>query len=159
MEDTRRNQIIDIVERELIGPDPVPDLEIAIQKNGQEILLTDPPLKRYLAGILFPRGSPEGLADSAVDGNEDGTEENFADEGELAGTEEKAQDPGPPDDQVHLIRTGSRSGDLEEAEEMINCSNAFNPSAFSLTAAVYTGDTLTIAISALRLSGPTMTTR
>ena len=52
--DTRREQIIDIVTREFIGPDPI-DKPGMIQENGEEILSSDPPRIRYAAGILFPQ--------------------------------------------------------------------------------------------------------
>jgi len=47
-----RDQIIDFLRKELIGPDPVPPF---VQSNGEEILITDPPRLRYGAGILFPQ--------------------------------------------------------------------------------------------------------
>jgi ATP/maltotriose-dependent transcriptional regulator MalT len=53
MNDTRRDQLIEFVEREFIGPDPI-DWEGMVQSNGQEILATDPPRTRYIAGILYP---------------------------------------------------------------------------------------------------------
>ena len=52
--DTRREQIIDIVTREFIGPDPI-NKPGMIQDNGEEILSSDPPRIRYAAGILFPQ--------------------------------------------------------------------------------------------------------
>ena len=41
-QDTRRDQLIDVVEREFIGPDPI-DWEGMTQSNGEEIIKTDPP--------------------------------------------------------------------------------------------------------------------
>ena len=52
--DTRREQIIDIVTREFIGPDPI-NKPGMLQDNGEEILSSDPPRIRYAAGILFPQ--------------------------------------------------------------------------------------------------------
>ncbi len=54
MSDTRRDQLIEFVEKEFIGPDPV-DWPGMVQPNGEEILKSDPPLTRYIAGILYPR--------------------------------------------------------------------------------------------------------
>ena len=51
--DTRRDQIIDIIKREFIGPDPI-NVPGLIQENGEEILSSDPPRVRYIAGVLFP---------------------------------------------------------------------------------------------------------
>src|SRR5579872_4716535 len=56
-----RDQIIDFLRRELVGPDPVPG---ATQENGEEILTGDPPRLRYSAGVLFPR---ELTADASAD--------------------------------------------------------------------------------------------
>lgn len=54
--DTRRDQLIDQVQRELIGPDPLTDAG-PIQENGEEILIGDSPSMRYAAGILHPQNS------------------------------------------------------------------------------------------------------
>ena len=54
MLDDRRDQIYTFVEKELIGPDPL-DKDGFVQENGEEILISDSPLSRYIAGILFPR--------------------------------------------------------------------------------------------------------
>ena len=51
MSDNRRDQLIEFVEREFIGPDPI-DWPGMTQSNGQEILASDPPRTRYIAGIL-----------------------------------------------------------------------------------------------------------
>ena len=66
MSDTRRNQLIKYVEREFIGPDPIdwPDMT---QSNGQEILTTDPPRTRYIAGILYPAETTDATADVQED--------------------------------------------------------------------------------------------
>lgn len=53
MSDNRRDQLIEFVEREFIGPDPI-DWPGMTQSNGQEILASDPPRTRYIAGILYP---------------------------------------------------------------------------------------------------------
>jgi hypothetical protein len=49
-----RNQLLDFLRKELIGPDPVPPY---IQEDGEEILTNEPPRLRYGAGILFPQTS------------------------------------------------------------------------------------------------------
>lgn len=55
--DNRRDQLIDIIRREFIGPDPI-DSPGFSQENGEEILTSDPPRVRYAAGILFPQTAP-----------------------------------------------------------------------------------------------------
>ena len=48
-----RDQIIELLRKELIGPDPCDTL---IQDNGEEILQDfDRPTSRYVSGALFPR--------------------------------------------------------------------------------------------------------
>lgn len=49
-----RNNILNFIRKELIGPDPV---KPHIQANGEEILLNEPPRLRYSAGILFPHST------------------------------------------------------------------------------------------------------
>ena len=63
MSDTRRDQLIDYIEKEFIGPDPI-DWPGMIQSNGEEILTTDPPRTRYIAGILYPRETTDTDADT-----------------------------------------------------------------------------------------------
>jgi hypothetical protein len=50
-----REDILEFIKKELIGPDPV---KPHIQANGEEILLNEPPRLRYGAGVLFPRALP-----------------------------------------------------------------------------------------------------
>ena len=116
MRDTRRDQLIEFVEKEFIGPDPI-DWPGLTQNNGEEILTTDPPRTRYIAGILYPRETK----DTDVDTRE-GESEPL---GDLEG-----EDPGVDEDK----RYGSDNVEfLENAEELINRSNAFRQSAISLT--------------------------
>ena len=44
MSDTRRDQLIDFVEKEFIGPDPV-DWPEVVEPNGEEVLGSDPQLR------------------------------------------------------------------------------------------------------------------
>ena len=56
-----REDILQFIKRELIGPDP---LKPHIQENGEEILINEPPRLRYGAGVLFPRAATFEKADS-----------------------------------------------------------------------------------------------
>lgn len=131
MTDTRRDQIIEFVEREFIGPDPI-DWDGYRQKNGEEILVTDPPRTRYIAGILYPRE----------------TRDMDVDESEV--------DPLPPElqeeEDQHAVPPKNMRGDkseyLENAEELINRSNAYRQSAISVTAAVQPDDVIRVNVSA-----------
>ena len=127
--DTRREQIIDIVTREFIGPDPI-DKPGMIQENGEEVLSSDPPRIRYAAGILFPQKV-------SIDSNTASENSEFFenDTPEVSSGEE------------HERHGGTREY-LADAEELINLSNAYQQSAISMTAAVSDGDTLIVNVSA-----------
>lgn len=126
--DTRRDQIIEIIKREFIGPDPL-NMPGMIQENGEEILSSDPPRVRYIAGILFPQQTKQ----------EDNTQDN---EPEII-EQEEAADPGDTPE-----KGSGRRDVLQDAEELLNLSNAYQQSAISLTAAVKPGDTITVTVSA-----------
>lgn len=126
--DKRRDDIIDILTREFIGPDPI-NMPGLIQENGEEILSSDPPRIRYIAGVLFPQKcqSESVLASSDCDAitvEEDGID--------------------VPKDHISSIAKET----IDDAEEMINLSNAYQQSAISMTAAVVPGDTITVSVSA-----------
>lgn len=131
MNDTRRNQIISIIEKEFIGPDPI-NWNNMIQSNGEEILTTDPPRTRYIAGVLFPKETTE----TDVDVNEG--ESVFLD------TTDVSDPGGEPFRRGHA----ERSDYLEEAEELINRSNDYQQSALSLTVAVKPNDRIFVEVSA-----------
>ena len=131
MSDSRRDQLIGFVEREFIGPDPV-DWPGMTQGNGEEILSIDPPRTRYIAGILYPKET----TDVDVDLEEEETKK-------LDESEEK--DPGANNTE----RTGSNNIEfLEDAEELINRSNAYRQSAMSLTICVKNTDSVKVEVTA-----------
>ena len=130
MSDTRRDQLIEYVEKEFIGPDPI-DWPGLTQENGEEILITDPPRTRYIAGILFPRKT----TDPDVDTREG--------ESESLGTAD-GEDPGAERPKT----TGDNFEFLENAEELINRSNAYRQSAISLTVCADSKDTIRAEVSA-----------
>ena len=129
MSDNRRDQLIEFVEREFIGPDPIdwPDMT---QINGEEIITSDPPRIRYIAGILFPAKT----TDDQADAQGDELEADFEAEGE--------------DVEVTPRRRGGEIEFLEDAEELINRSNAYRQSAISITVAVKDGDNVRVHASA-----------
>ena len=120
--DNRRSQIIDIIRREFIGPDPL-NIEGMIQDNGEEILSSDPPSIRYIAGILFPQKTK---CDSVPDGYEP----------------DKAKDDDSPDSKLQDVPSGGVGEYLMDAEELMNLSNSYQQSAMSMTIAVNSGDSL-----------------
>jgi hypothetical protein len=130
MFDARRDQIIEIIKREFIGPDPLP-IEDMVQENGEEIITSDNPLIRYSAGILFPQGLNVNYEDD--DENE---EENNEINVDIEDNESKFSDG------------YSTKEMLEEAEELINLSNAYKQSAISITAAVFSKDKISVNVNA-----------
>ncbi|MCD8040683.1 MAG: hypothetical protein LUF82_04115 [Clostridia bacterium] len=63
-----REKILDIVKKILMGPNPLPQF---MQKNGEEILFCDSPLKTYVTGVLFPQTkTTEGIEETENDGTE-----------------------------------------------------------------------------------------
>lgn len=130
MSDTRRDQLIDYIEKEFIGPDPI-DWPGMTQNNGEEILTTDPPRTRYIAGILYPRET----TDIDVDTREG--------ESEPVG-EDDCEDPGA----APAKKTGETTEFLENAEELINRSNAYRQSAISITVAIKHSDNIRVEASA-----------
>lgn len=126
--DTRRDQIINIIEREFIGPDPI-NVPGLIQENGEEILSSDPPRVRYIAGILFPQKVKQ----------ENNTQDNEP---------EKIEPEDINDTEDSPEKESGRSEILQDAEELLNLSNAFQQSAISITAAIKPNDELTVKVSA-----------
>ncbi|MFO7881460.1 MAG: helicase-related protein [Kosmotogaceae bacterium] len=133
MSDSRRRQLIEFVEREFIGPDPIA-WDGLKQENGEEILVSDPPRIRYIAGILFPYESTN--------------EEIEASEEEVGESVEEDEREDPGDDHPSKKSPIVDVEYLEDAEELINRSNAYKQSAISLTAAVREGDNVFIEVSA-----------
>lgn len=133
MSDTRRDQLIEFVEKEFIGPDPTDwhDPEMT-QSNGEEILRTDPPRTRYIAGILYPRET----TDSHVEVRE----------GESAPLEDAANQEA----EENSVKKGNGSATefLEDAEELINRSNAYRQSAISITVAIKPDDSIRVKVTA-----------
>lgn len=133
MNDSRRDQLLEFVEREFIGPDPI-DWPGLTQENGEEILATDPPRVRYIAGILFPQESLD--------------EDAEPEEDELNANMELEDHDDPDEDSDDSESPGDASEYLEDAEELINRSNAYKQSAISITAAIRSEDTLYIEVEA-----------
>lgn len=132
MEDDRREQLLELVEKEFIGPDPI-DWEGYRQKNGEEILISDPPRTRYIAGILYPQELTE-------------EETSGVNEGELQETDQSDEEQSTDEQLAPKFKVTSEY--LETAEELINRSNAYRQSAISLTCALYDDDSISVEVSA-----------
>src|ERR1035437_6554081 len=111
-----RNNILEYIKRELIGPDPV---KPHIQENGEEILLNEPPRLRYGAGILFPKMAKIEKVD-CVSPDEEITIEN-------------ADDGNSKDDPVQIIDKKNPVDVSEDNEEEIGLANNYLPSAMGFS--------------------------
>lgn len=128
--DNRREQIIEIIKREFIGPDPLNESGM-VQDNGEEILSSDPPRIRYIAGILFPQEARE---EQVAEGYEpEIIEQDDAEEGTVR----------------EELGSGKKEY-LQDAEELMNLSNAYKQSAMSMTVAIKNGDTVFVSVAAGR---------
>jgi hypothetical protein len=117
-----RNDILKFIKKELIGPDPV---NPHIQKNGEEILLNEPPRLRYGAGILFPSPNKDGnCATYSTADSIDNTEEEII----KAGSELNIADN---PENIRDNNTSSNVGD--DFEEEIGLANNFLPSAMGFS--------------------------
>jgi hypothetical protein len=116
-----RDDILECIKRELIGPDPI---KPHIQENGEEILLNEPPRLRYGAGILFPSPNKgvEGATYSAADSTT-ATEEEV-----IKSTEETSVESS---ETIVDNNTSSNVGD--DFEEEIGLANSFLPSALGFS--------------------------
>ncbi len=129
--DNRREDIINLVEKELIGPDPI-DWPGMRQENGEEILISDTPGNRYIAGVLYPRNSV--LSEQEVP---DSTED----------TQEREEEP---TEQNEVTFSGSNREYMEDMEELMDRSNAFNQSAMSITVAIRKDDNINVKVLAAK---------
>ena len=113
---TVRDQIVDFLRAELIGPDPVPP---DVQENGEEILVTDPPRLRYGAGVLFPQGV-------SVEKSED------VESAETTGFEEEVEKEETDVD----VEEDNKNREIVEdhsAEEITSLTNSYLPSAIGFS--------------------------
>ncbi len=117
-----RNEIVDFLRRELIGPDPgLP----AQQLNREEILRAkDPPRLRYSAGVLFPRKAEVTVAETATEAEAD-LDETAVPEGE----DRENEDGGVGDPRADARGEGEVPSDQE-----VNRANEYLPSAMGISA-------------------------
>jgi Helicase conserved C-terminal domain len=112
-----RNDILNFIKRELIGPDP---LRPHIQENGEEILTNEPPRLRYSAGVLFPRAATFEKADStSID--------------EVVILEKSEVEAKNNDDPVKTEESKAPVDVSEDFEEEIGLANSFLPSAMGFS--------------------------
>ncbi|HRT89580.1 MAG TPA: helicase-related protein [Bacteroidales bacterium] len=112
-----REDILNFIKRELIGPDPI---KPHIQENGEEILLNEPPRLRYGAGVLFPRAVTFEKVDSTT------TEEEKV----LETLEDEKMGI---DDPVKVEESKTPVDMAEDFEEEIGLANSFLPSAMGFS--------------------------
>jgi hypothetical protein len=128
-----RDEIVDFLRRELIGPDPgFP----ALQLNGEEILRPrDPPRLRYSAGVLFPcRAEVASLEGSGQE--------------EAEGVESGPAEGGESDDDLQATGEGR---DLDsQTDQEVNRANEYLPSVMGISALVFLPEKFRFRVSAGR---------
>ena len=141
MADNRRKELLDIVKKEFIGPDPIewPGYK---QPNGEEILISDPPRTRYIAGILYPQDISEEESSCVL-------------ENEMGEYKINTEETEP--DKRSTLKIKVTNEYLEAAEELINRSNAYRQSAVSMTVGVNEGDNIRVAVTAGQYTSVTAT--
>lgn len=116
-----REQLIDFLKRELVGPDPCPPY---VQENGEEILTNEPPRLRYSAGILFPQKAE--MQD--VDKNDENEEKLFSVISELEEEKDKktARD-------INIESSGDSNDSPDHTDNTLNQTNSYLPSAMGFS--------------------------
>ncbi len=114
-----REQLLDFLKRELVGPDPVAPY---IQENGEEILINEPPRLRYGAGILFPQTTPYQELDTTDEAETEAIEKAAA-----------SDDDSRPDLESSEGGYGSGGEDDEINDDTLNLANNFLPSAMGFS--------------------------
>jgi hypothetical protein len=117
-----RNDILNFIKRELIGPDPVSP---HIQANGEEILLNEPPRLRYSAGILFP--SPNKNGEGATYSSADSTSA-IEEEVIQSNTDENSVESSET-----IVENNTSSNVGDDFEEELGLANNFLPSAMGFS--------------------------
>ena len=131
-----RNEIVEFLRRELIGPDPgLP----AQQLNREEILRPqDPPRLRYSAGVLFPRKAAVAVAESATEDEANMETSAVSEADELENEDTGVGDP----------RADARGEGEIPTDQEVNRANEYLPSAMGISALLRLPDSLKICINA-----------
>lgn len=131
-----REEMLKRLRAEVLGPDPAgkpvqladnqsmswEEFRVARrQLNGEEIVWQDPPTKRFGAGILFPQGADELLAETVADAGGDAP----PDSSELRPESEQQENPAAERAQFD----NSENAD----DEGVTLANAFRPSALGIS--------------------------
>lgn len=137
-----REKMLARLRAEIVGPDPAgnkvglvekqamtwEEFRVARQQlNGEEIVWQDPPTKRFGAGILFPQGTDELLAQVAANAGGEA----------MPDAQDLAPEGAELDDDSVKADGGSRLAATAESEDPddqgITLANAFRPSALGLS--------------------------
>ena len=131
-----RNEIVEFLRRELIGPDPgLP----AQQLNREEILRPqDPPRLRYSAGVLFPRKAAVAVAETATEAETEMENSAVSEADELENEDTGVGDP----------RADARGEGEVPTDQEVNRANEYLPSAMGISALLRLPDRLEIRIMA-----------
>lgn len=116
-----RNSILDFINKELIGPDPV---NPHVQDNGEEILINEPPRLRYSAGILFPKKASFNEV------------ETISQDEEIKLQEENNDDIESNEDPVNIEKSKTNTNSENEYEDEVGLANSYLPSAMGFSCLV-----------------------
>lgn len=122
-EETFRRDLIDALERELVGPDLPPHDHKADADQPYVEVLEESPTQRYSAGVLFPQRQAINEADNETDSE---SQANSVDEEDPTAALEGEQPEEP--------RRGASGDSLTDAyDETVRLANEFYPSAIGLS--------------------------
>jgi|SaaInlStandDraft_4_1057021.scaffolds.fasta_scaffold02070_4 hypothetical protein len=121
-----REKIKNLIVSEIVGPDipnPIKDKDL-FQDNGEEIISTkDAPLRKYGAGILFPKQSIySDLDEESVDSTIDAGEEIIEDVNDIAES-----------DKIKEKKNSSLDNNIADDNDPIIYANALKPSVIALS--------------------------
>jgi hypothetical protein len=131
-----RNEIVDFLRRELVGPDPgLP----AQQLNKDEILRPqDPPRLRYSAGVLFPKKAAVAAAENATEAEVEAESSSVSEGDELENENTGVGDP----------REDERGEGEMPTDQEVNRANEYLPSAMGLSVLLILPSELRVRVKA-----------
>ena len=140
-----REQIIEYLNRKIVGPDPDPKPSRS-QGNGEEILFNDSPLVKYGTGVLYPQKTVN--TESPLEEDERGKSEVEDDE-----ASQEPEDTTSNLEESKKVSESLSAGYEEDdgsGDDAIGLANTFKPSAMGISFTVEIGktDTLRVEIKA-----------
>lgn len=137
-----RAQVVDFLQRELVGPDPRPEHQSF--NEGDEVLRPqDPPRLRYSAGVLFPGGATVAEQEIASETEVEASTPPVPEAENVPETDEAEEET-----LGEASSPGSAADPDEATEHEVNRANEFLPSAMGLSALIRLPRTLKVTVRA-----------